>query len=326
MKFLITRFSSPGDIVLTTPVIRCLRKKYPDSVIHFLTSSEFGFVLNSNPYIDEVIYLQSDFKQTLEEIKSHQYDHIIDLHRELYTRDVRKYLNNPVFHFLSKQSIRRRNLFFAHLSRKPQKHLVDQYMEKLSVLGVENDGWGLDYFIDEKDKVKSEDIPLSHSHGFVAISIGASHFTKRLPVNKLIELVSKINFPIIIVGDKDYTDIGETIAAVDPIKIYNACGKFSLNETADIIQRSTLVISNDSFHIPVASAFRKNVFSVWGNTVPTFGNIPYQSPHEIFEINKLWCRPCSSKGFIACPLGHFKCMNKQDMQSIASSLHSFVKK
>ena len=326
MKFLITRLSSVGDIVLITPVIRCLKKKDPGAIIHFLTRPGFGFIVSSNPYINEVIYLQSDFKRTLEEIKSHEYDHIIDFHRELFTNDVRKYLGHPIFHLLSKRSIKKPNLFFAHFSRKPKKHLVDQYFEKLSALGIQKDGQGLDYFIDEKHKVKTDDIPLSHSHGFVAISINVAHFTRRLPVNKLVELVSEINFPVIIIGDIDDADIGETIAAVDPIKIYNACGKFSMNETADIIQRSTLVISHDSFHIPVASAFKKNIISVWGNTVPAFGNVPYQSPYKIFEINKLWCRPCSSSGFKACPLGHFKCMNKQDMKLIASSLHSFVKK
>jgi heptosyltransferase-2 len=192
-------------------------------------------------------------------------------------------------------------------------------------LGVSNDGLGLDYFIPKEDEIKEGDIPFSHLQGYVAIAIGAAHNTKKLPVEKLQELVEKINYPIILLGGKDDFLNGEKIAARDAIKIYNACGKFSLNESADIVRNSKLVISHDTGLMHIAAAFKKNILSVWGNTVPSFGMTPYQTKFEIFQVNKLHCRPCSKTGFDKCPLGHFKCMNKQSMDAIASGAEQKLK-
>ena len=204
-------------------------------------------------------------------------------------------------------------------------HIVDRYMEAVKKLGVVNDGKGLDFFIPEKDKVKESDIPFSHSQGYVAIAIGAAHYTKKLPVDKLKELTNGIAHPIILLGGKEDFNNGEEIAAEDPVKIYNACGKFSLNESADIIRRANLVISHDTGLMHIAAAFKKMVFSVWGNTVPSFGMYPYLTDYKIFQVNKLWCRPCSKIGYDKCPLRHFKCMNKIDINSIADSSMKFLK-
>ncbi len=207
----------------------------------------------------------------------------------------------------------------------PAKHIVDRYMETVKNLGVVNDGLGLDYFIPEKDIVKDADIPFSHSQGYVSIAIGAAHFTKKLPVDKLKELCAGIEYPIILLGGNEDFNNGCEIARVDPVKIYNACGKFSLNESADIIRRSKLVISHDTGLMHIAAAFKKNILSVWGNTVPSFGMYPYLTSYEVFQVNKLWCRPCSKIGFEKCPLGHFKCMRKMPVYGIAESANKFLK-
>ena len=183
-------------------------------------------------------------------------------------------------------------------------------METVKNLGVLNDGLGLDYFIPENEMVKEPDIPFSHSQGYIAIAIGAAHFTKKLPVDKLKKLCAYITYPIILLGGKEDFYNGLEIARIDPIRIYNACGKFSLNESADIIRKSKLVISHDTGLMHIAAAFKKNILSVWGNTVPSFGMYPYLTPYEVFQVNKLWCRPCSKIGYEKCPLGHFKCMRE----------------
>ena len=198
-------------------------------------------------------------------------------------------------------------------------------METVSSLGVVNDGLGLDYFVPEDDHVKEDDIPFSHSQGYVAIVIGAAHNTKKLPKAKLAALCSMIDYPIILLGGNEDFYNGLEISRADPIRIYNACGKFSLNESADLLRRSKMVISHDTGLMHIAAAFKKNTLSVWGNTVPSFGMYPYQTLYEIFQVNKLWCRPCSKIGFDKCPLGHFKCMKNQSESAIAASVHAFVK-
>ena len=331
LKFLIIRFSSIGDIVLTTPVVRCLRKKYPHSVIHYFTKKKFAGILHSNPYLDKVLLLDDDpkamgLKETIEEIDRENYDHIIDLHHNLRTLRIKNAIREIPFYSFHKLNIKKWIYTNFKINLMPHKHIVDRYMATVAKLGVMNDGLGLDYFIPENERLKKDDIPFSHSQGYVAIAIGAAHNTKKLPVEKLQELVGKIQYPIILLGGKEDFLNGEKIAESDPVKIYNSCGKFSLNESADIVSNATLVISHDTGMMHIAAAFKKNILSVWGNTVPSFGMVPYQTMYEVFQVNKLWCRPCSKTGFDKCPLGHFKCMKNQSMDAIAERTHSFVKK
>ena len=319
------RFSSIGDIVLTTPVIRNLRKKFPEAKLHYLTKKKFAGIVTSNPYLDRVLLLDDDLGKTIEEIKKENYDQVIDLHHNLRTLRIKSALSFVPFHSFNKLNIEKWIYVNFKINVMSKNHIVDRYMDTVKHLGVTNDGLGLDYFIPKQDEIKEGDIPFSHSQGYVAIAIGAAHNTKKLPVEKLQELVQKINFPIILLGGKDDFLNGEKIAEKDSIKIYNACGKFSLNESAAIVRGSKLVISHDTGLMHIAAAFKKKILSVWGNTVPSFGMVPYETQYEIFQVNKLQCRPCSKTGFDKCPRGHFKCMKNQSMDAISSGVERGLK-
>ncbi len=324
-KFLIIRFSSIGDIVLTTPVIRCLKKKYPGCEIHYLTKKNFAGIVESNPNVAKVHRLENDLKETIDELKKEKFDHIIDLHNNIRTLRIKKALKKIPFHSFKKLNTRKWIYTNFKMNLMPHKHIVDRYMETVASLGVINDGAGLEFFIPENDFVKDDDIPFSHSQGYIAIAIGAAHNTKKLPKNKLTELCRLIEYPVILLGgNEDFYD-GLEISQEDPVKIYNACGKFKLNESADLLRRSKMVISHDTGLMHIAAAFKKNILSIWGNTVPSFGMYPYQTLYEVFQVNKLWCRPCSKIGYDKCPLGHFKCMHNQSVSAIAASVHTFLK-
>jgi ADP-heptose:LPS heptosyltransferase len=324
MKILFIRFSSIGDIVLTTPVIRCVRKTYADAELHFLTKNNFSGILRSNPYINKVHTLDQDINLTIELLKNEQFDHIIDLHNNLRTLRIKKEIGHVPFYAFNKLNARKWIYTSFKLNTLPEKHIVDRYMKTVRPLGVVNDQLGLDFFIPEKDKVRDSDIPFSHSQGYISIAIGGAHNTKKLPVDMLTRLCRDIQYPIILLGGKEDLENGKRIAEADSVKIYNACGKFSLNESADILRRGKMVISHDSGLMHIAAAFHKLVLSVWGNTVPSFGMYPYHTPYEVFQVNKLWCRPCSKIGFDKCPLGHFKCMRRIDIQSLVNSVHQFI--
>jgi ADP-heptose:LPS heptosyltransferase len=326
MKFLIIRFSSIGDIVLTTPVIRCLRKKFPEAGIYFLTKKKFAGIVETNPYLSKVITLDEDILDTIDVLKEEKFDAVIDLHYNFRTLRIKQALKGIPFHSFDKLNTQKWIYTNFKINLMPQKHIVDRYMESVAGFGIVNDGAGLDFFIPGKDTVKESDIPFSHSHGFLAIAIGAAHFTKKLPADKLRELCTKIEYPIILLGGSEDYSTGAEISNADPVKIYNACGKFSLNESADIIRKSKLVISHDTGLMHIAAAFKKMVFSIWGNTVPSFGMYPYQTKYKVFQVNKLWCRPCSKIGYDKCPLNHFKCMRKIEIDSIVESAHEFLKK
>ena len=316
MKFLLIRFSSIGDIVLTTPVIRCLKQQVPDAEIHFLVKENFKAVVSHNPYIDKLQFLSHSWDLMIHELKLEDYDYIIDLHHNIRSLRVKKALGKPSFAF---RKLNLQKLIYTNLkwNLMPHVHIVDRYLETVSSFGVTNDGEGLDYFISKEEEVNLADIPASHHAGFIAIVIGAAHNTKKYPVHKLRTVCEKLDHPVILLGGKEDAENGQAIAIADPVKVYNACGKFSLNESADIVRKAKLVVSNDTGLMHIAAAFNKPIISLWGNTVPSFGMYPYYSknylkqsklPYDILQVNKLWCRPCSKIGYPKCPLGHFKCM------------------
>lgn len=315
-KFLIIRFSSIGDIVLTTPVIRCLKQQVPDAEVHFLTKESFRSVVVHNPFIDKLHVLAHSWELMVEELKSEDYDYIIDLHHNSKTLRLKQALGKKSFSFY-KLNIQKYFYTAFKINILPKIHIVDRYLDTLKSFNVKNDGGGLDYYIAPGEEIQKHDIPASHSAGYVAAVIGAAHGTKRWPVHKWQEFCAGLNHPVILLGGNEDRVRGDEIAAVDSIKIYNACGKFKLNESADIVRKSKLVVSNDTGLMHIAAAFKKPIISLWGNTVPSFGMYPYYGNRisgaqqfDIVQTNKLWCRPCSKIGYEKCPLGHFKCMKK----------------
>ena len=326
MKFLLIRFSSIGDIVLTSPVIRCVKKQLPDVEIHYLVKPSFKSTVVNNPYITKLHLLQEDWSKTILDLKHEQFDFVIDLQRNLRSLRIKKSLKVPAFTF---KKLNFRKLVFTKLKLNimPENdHVVDRYLKTVEPFGVHNDGGGLDYFIATNEQVNSKDIPASHHAGYIGIVIGASFYTKKLPVYKLQELCSKIDHPIILLGGKDDATIGEEIKKLDPVKIYNACGKFSLNESADLIRRAKLIIAHDTGLMHIACALRKQVIAIWGSTTPSIGMYPYFGtnflsqqvihPYDDIQVHKLWCRPCTNIGRKKCPQGHFNCMKNMPIEEI----------
>jgi ADP-heptose:LPS heptosyltransferase len=321
-KFLIIRFSSIGDIVLTTSVIRCLKKQVPDAEVHFLVKNSFRSVVEHNPYIDKLHVLAHSWELMIEELKTENYDYIIDLHHNLKTLRIKRALKKKSFSFY-KLNIQKYFYTAFKINMLPKIHIVDRYMKTLKSFAVKNDGAGLEYFIGPNE-IKKEDIPASHSAGFIACVIGAAHGTKRWPVHKWKEFCKKMNHPVILLGGKEDEKNGNEIAEVDPIRVYNACGKFLINESADLVRKAKLVITNDTGLMHIAAAFKRPIISLWGNTVPSFGMTAYYGDAPVSDVimqtNKLWCRPCSKIGYNKCPLGHFKCMEKIDADEIISKV------
>ena len=327
MKFLIIRFSSIGDIVLTTPVVRCLKKQVADAEVHFLTKQSFATIVESNPYIDKVHSLAHSWDTVVHELKQENYDYVIDLHHNLRTLRLKKDLGIKNFRF-NKLNIQKWIYTNFKWNLMPDLHIVDRYLKTVESFGVKNDGEGLDYFIPAKDEVKQKDIPASHHAGYIGIVVGAAHNTKKLPVEKLKELCGLIEHPVILLGGKEDNENAKQISSVDPVKVYNACGKFNLNESADLVRKAKLIISHDTGLMHIAAAFKKKIISVWGNTVPEFGMCPYygkrQIENSIFEIRNLPCRPCSKIGYNTCPKGHFKCMRQISMDAIAETARQYL--
>ncbi len=333
MKFLVIRFSSIGDIVLTTPVLRCLKTQIPTAEVHFLTKKSFSGLMEASPYIDKIIGWGENTANTLRSLTEEDYDYIVDLHHNLRSLKIKKALKKRSFAF-NKLNIEKWLYTNLKINRMPDRHIVDRYLDTTKVFGIKNDGKGLDYFIPEGKGINIEkDIPLSHQAGYIGIVIGATYFTKRYPTELLKQLCSMINHPVILLGGPEDAATGEYIAAADPYKIYNACGKFTLHESADLVRGAKLIVSNDTGLMHVAAAFRKPIISLWGNTVPEFGMYPYYGDNAsnekvfntILEVKKLPCRPCSKIGYHQCPKKHFKCMQEITPAMVLSKIEGVLR-
>ena len=329
MKFLIIRFSSIGDIVLTTPVVRCLKKQVPGAVVHYVTKYAYHAIVQSNPYIDRIHYYNNDLDALIDELNLENFDYVIDLHHNLRTLKVKRALRKKSFSF-NKLNVEKWVYTNFKWNVMPGVHIVDRYLDTLKSFGVVNDGVGLDYFIPENHKVKDTDIPASHHAGYIGLVIGAALNTKKMPLKKLQNLCAAIDHPVILLGGPEDRQTGDEIASIDTGKIYNACGKFNIDESADLVRRAKLIITHDTGLMHIAAAFKKPIISIWGNTVPEFGMSAYygnqQSIDTRFEIRPLYCRPCSKIGYKKCPHGHFKCMKKHDETSIAEKALQLLRK
>lgn len=328
-KILILRFSSIGDIVLTTPVIRCLKKQGENFEVHYCTKKSYQGLLTENPYVDKIHVLEDSLKELVTELKAEKFDYIIDLHTSLRSLMIKKKLDVKSYSF-DKLNFKKYLFVNFKINKLPNVHIVDRYMDTVKALGIKNDDEGLDYFYPEKDEVEQEWLPITHQGGYSAFAIGGQHATKKLPLNKLIELCAKINGPIVLLGGKE--DEEDAIALENffddssvtkrkeaflenelnqKVKIFNGVGKFNLNQSASLVKSANYVFTHDTGVMHIAAAFKKEVFSIWGNTSLFFGMYPYQTKFTTFEVKDLNCRPCSKIGYNKCPKGHFKCMNDQ---------------
>lgn len=320
-KYLVIRFSSIGDIVLTTPVLRCIKKQKPGSEIHFITKKAFKAILENNPNVDKIFTIDKDVEEVVADLKKEEYDHIIDLHHNLRSTILKRKLKRPSSTF-PKLNIKKILLTKLKINRLPDLHVVDRYFEAVKAIDVHNDLLVCDFIIPTADQIDLSEMGIPND--YIAFAIGAQKATKCLPVEKLIELIQKIKLPVVLIGGETDFDKAEKIKTKCP-EVFNLCGRLNLNQSAWVVKQSNKLVTHDTGMMHIASSFRKNTVSIWGNTVKDFGMFPYMpmnpGQYTIHEVPNLKCRPCSKIGYDQCPKKHFNCMNLQDISAIARDIN-----
>jgi ADP-heptose:LPS heptosyltransferase len=290
-----------------------------DAEVHYLTKKQFLPVLDSNPYVDKVYTIEEKVSEVVPELKSENYDHIIDLHKNIRSKQVLSKLNKPSS-ALNKINVAKWLIVNFKINRLPAIHIVDRYFETTKTLHVKNDEKGLDYFIPEKDEVDLKTLPTNFQYGFIGWVIGGKHNTKIYPAEKIIEICKRNCKPVVLLGGPEDVEKGDEIKNAVGDNVFNACGKFNLNQSASLVKQADKIFTNDTGLMHIAAAFNKEIVSFWGNTIPEFGMYPYmpQFPErsEILEVKNLKCRPCSKIGYNKCPKKHFDCMNKIEIEGI----------
>lgn len=318
---MLIRFSAIGDIVWTSAMVRALQNQVAPVSIHFCTKASYRDLVIHNPHIDVCHFLQEDFSALLKQLKQENFDYIVDLHANLRSTRIKWALGVKSFTF-HKRYWKRWLLVRFKVNLFDHRHIADWYWEALEKMGVHDDGKGLEFYIDPQDEVNREQLPETHRKSYVAIVIGASRYTKRVPVEKLLDICKKVNAPIMLIGGKEDRESGEQIRQYfqdnpfQALAIYNACGQFSLAQSASLVRQCSYLVGNDTGLMHIATAFQKKIYAFFGGTAALY-TYPYRATHQILETHGLACRPCSRHGKDQCPLGHFKCMREISLDNFA---------
>ncbi len=311
-KVLIIRFSSIGDIVLTTPVIRNLKNNGYE--VHYITKKQFKTVIENNQYIDK-LHLIDDVNtlgKTIKILKKECFDYIIDLHNNFRSFKVKKALRVTSYSF-NKLNFRKLILVRTGINIMPKKHIVDRYLDTLKRLNIKLDDKGLDYNIPLKDYLDlSKNLPEKFISNFVSYVIGGTYQGKRMPADKIVEVINNSNANFVLLGGKEDVENGSYIVRnVKSKNVISFCGEINLNQSASVIKQSNIVITNDTGLMHIASAFQKNIISLWGCTSPILGMNPYKAGIKSVEIqpNNLDKRPCSKLGN-KCKYPNWKCVHE----------------
>ncbi len=325
MKILVYRISSIGDIILTTPVVRCLKKQYPHAEIHYITRKRYAETISSNPYISHLWLIEKSPLEILDQLKAEKFDYMVDLHRNWRSQRLMAHLNTK-YNTFNKLNIRKWIYTHFKINLMPDIHIVDRYFKAVKKLHVSNDKEGLDFFFptDYNPEIK-KNLP----EKYIAFAIGGTYATKRYPTPQIIKFVKLSPVPVVLLGGKTENNDAAEIESCIPDKVINLCNKLSLTESAAVIDNSRLVISNDTGMMHIAAALQKPIISIWGNTVPAFGMYPYfpeglENKSDIVENNNLRCRPCSKLGYKKCPKGHFRCMKDISPELIAEKARKLL--
>lgn len=315
-KILIIRFSAIGDIVWTSPVVRAIKEQIEGAELHFATKKAYHSLLEANPHIDKIHLLEDKLSEFIGSLKAEDFDFVVDLHNNLRSRRIRWALGKKTFVY-DKENFKKWLLVYFKINRL-SGHVADRYMKAVAPLGVKDDGRGLEFFISKKNELNLKEVlPSGFLPTYDAFVIGASEFTKKLPMHKLTELCGLIPKPIVLIGGKEDAETGDVLVEkFGKEKIFNACGKFNIAQSAFLVKNAETVFGHDTGLTQIAAAFGKMVYMIFGSTHQSCGFYPYRTPHVIVSNENLSCRPCSRAGSKSCPKGHFKCMNDLDFSRV----------
>jgi len=322
-KILIIRLSSIGDILLATPLLRVLRKKFPVAEIDFIIKQQYSDLLKTNPYINNLITFDAsdgwkELKSIKKQLKERKYNLIVDIHKNFRSFYLKTSLPGKKISY--KKYVFKR-LMLAKLGWNLYREVIpvsQRYIDCLSLFGIENDLMGPEFFL-ENTAQKNIDIllinnGLSKDQPTICLAPGAGLATKRWPVENFINIAQKflneLNAQIILLGDKQDQSLTQKIADQLSGRVLDLAGKLNIMETACAMNHADLVITNDTGLMHLASALNKKIIAIFGPTTRELGFFPLNPFARVIENNNLKCRPCTKKKKKKCPKDHFKCMKE----------------
>lgn len=320
-KILIIRLSSIGDIILVSPLIRLVRKRFPQANIDMVVGAEFEELISFNPNLNRVILFnrQTGLRGLLKlckKIRQERYDLIIDLHKKIRSFLICLTSGAKQRASYNKHSFLRFLLVKFKINRYSDIPFTSNlYLKSLQRFDIEDDGQGLDLYITpSKERVILDLLRrkgISKEDILIGLAPGAHWYTKRWLKERYIELsnflIQNKKAKIVILGGREEVKLSDEIKASllsEPITVTDS---LSLMETAALLKRCKILISNDTGIMHMAAAVKTPVVAIFGPTVKEFGYYPYRVDNRVISKD-LPCRPCSTKGSSKCKINTFDCM------------------
>ena len=318
LKILVIRFSSIGDIVLTTPVVRCLKLQL-NADIDFLTKKKYEEILISNTYISNIFSLSDDPKKIIETLRNQEYDFIIDLQSNLRSLMIRLALRVNYSTYI-KKTLKRYLLIYSGINLLDD-HVVDRYFKAVTKLNVFNDNQGIDYFLGS-----IPDLDFNSDQSYICWCIGGSYEKKKLSSTQISNVISKLKTPVLLLGSYEDKEVASKVVDITKSNnIFNFCGETSIQESAYLIKKSNLVLTNDTGMMHIASAFQSPIISFWGCTKPSLGFSPYMPAKDSENIiTQFSDKPCSKHGKY-CRIQSMGCIKEISSQTIYESILRLLK-
>jgi len=312
---LIIRLSSIGDILLTTPFIRQVRKRFPQAQLEFVVKKQYADLLAFNPHIDVLYQFDNSILTLKRQIHNNFYEYIFDLHNNMRSIFIRYGLNCKQLFSINKDKFRRFILVYFRINLYSEiKSIPQRYQETGREAVIVDDQKGLDFYWDKQTEQSSLKIlsekAVDLNKPILCIAPGAGFFTKRWPLeyfDRLIRhIINRHDVNIIIIGSPAEAALFNKLQILH--QVYNFAGSVNLIQTGYIISKSILLLSNDSGMMHMATAVGTDVVAIFGSSVKELGFYPYRGQSVVIENEKIDCRPCSHIGRKSCPQKHFKCM------------------
>lgn len=331
-KILIVRMSSIGDIVLTTPVIRALRLRFPDAQIDFLVKSQFASLPENNPNISNIIPFDSGsgfggLLKLRNRLSAEKYDWLIDLHRSLRSRFLSAFCGFKLKTTYKKQLFNRFMLIrFKKNFYKEVKPVYMRYFEALEPFHIEYDGNGTEVFLLESDFSGFNSGIINEKT--VVLCPGAAHANKQWLHERFAQLAIELSLSgcnVVLLGGKKEKRLCEQIKEISKVELHILAGETSLRQSAALLSKSAVVVANDSGMMHLAQAVKTPVVAIYGPTTRELGFFPFPEKSTVIE-KELSCRPCTFKGAESCPKGHFNCMKNIGSQEVADAIKMVVER
>jgi len=320
-SILIIRLSSLGDILLSTPLIRTIKTRYPNIEIDIIVKRQYHDVIAHNPHLrNKYSYNSAKRKELISELKKQNYDLIIDLQSNINSRKLTARLKGKTVRFKKKtlEKFLFVNTKINLLKNAPQ--IPVRYAKTIE--GFELDDSGLDIVTSARPSEF-----LLKNENYIGICPGSRHFTKMWPLDnyvKLCRLLLKNSWNILLFGGITDRKICLEIKNQVP-EVINLQNDDDILQTAANMILCNAIYCNDSGMMHTACAAEVPVIAFFGSTVKEFGFTPYKNKNVILENNNLSCRPCSHIGKNRCPEKHFKCMKEISPQRAFEALGEVLK-